>query len=114
MPPHTRLGARLPILGHLGGDITVVEPLAVKELGIGGASIETRVPLLIDSLHELRLSLGDRTVVVKGRVVHSHISDVDADIVSYQSGIEFIEPHDYVQDSIAAYLEAIRTARTGF
>jgi hypothetical protein len=113
MQPQTRLGPRVPILGHVGGDITVVEPLAVKELGTGGATIETRFPLLIDSLHELRLALADRTVVVKGRVVHSHISDVDADVVAYQSGIEFVEAPHHVQDAIAAYLDTIRSARSG-
>jgi len=111
--PQTRLGPRVPILGRLGGDITVVEPMAVKELGLGGATIETRFALVIDSLHELRLTLGQRTVVVKGRVVHSHIADIDADVVAYQSGIEFVDAPDYVQDTISAYLDALRTSRAG-
>ena len=106
------MGPRVPILGHLGGEITVVEPLAIKDLGIGGATIETRFPLLIDSLHELRLALGALTVVVKGRVVHSHISDVDANLVAYHSGIEFVEPPHHVQDAITAFLDAIQTARS--
>jgi len=109
--PQTRLGPRVPILGHLGGDITVVEPMAVKELGLGGATIETRFALVIDSLHELRLVLGTRTVVVKGRVVHSHISDVDTEIVAYQSGIEFVETPHHVQDAVTAYLNEIQSAR---
>jgi hypothetical protein len=109
----TRLGPRIPILGHLGGDITVIEPMAVKELGLGGANIETRFALVIDSLHELRLTLGTRTVVLKGRVVHSHISDVDGDVVAYQSGIEFVEAPNHAQDAIAAYLAELQTARRG-
>ena len=111
MPAQTRVGQRLPILGHLGGEITVVEPLAVKELGTGGATIETRFPLIIDSLHELRLTLGATTIVAKGRVVHSHISDVDADVVSYLSGIEFVDAPHHVQDAVRAYLDTIQAAR---
>lgn len=111
--PQTRMGPRLPILGYLGGEITVVEPLLVKELGIGGATIETRFPLLIDSLHELRLTLGDLTVVIKGRVVHSHISDIDAEVVAYQSGIEFVETPHHVQDAITAYLDRLQSDRSG-
>ena len=111
--PQTRMGPRVPILGHLGGEITVVEPLVVKELGIGGATVETRFPLLIDSLHELRITLDSLTVVVKGRVVHSHISDVDAEVVSYQSGIEFVETPHHVQDAITAYLGKLQSARSG-
>lgn len=107
------MGPRVPILGHVGGDITVIEPLTVKDLGIGGVTVETRFPLLIDSLHELRLKLGDRTIVVKGRVVHSHISDVDADVVAYHSGIEFIEAPHHVQDAITAYLDTLRSTRGG-
>ena len=103
----------MPILGHLGGEITVVEPLLVKELGTGGATIESRFPLLIDSLHELRLSLGQRTIVVKGRVVHSHISDIDPDAVAYHSGIEFVEVPGHVQDAITAYLAVLQSARRG-
>lgn len=113
MPPETRLGARVPILGLLAGDITVVEPLTVKELGVGGATVETRVPLILDSLHELRLSLDGRSVVTKGRVVHSHISEVDSDAVAYHSGIEFVALPDHVHSAIAAYLEALKTARSG-
>lgn len=111
--PQTRSGPRVPILGHLGGEITVVEPLSVKELGKGGITIETRFPLVIDSLHELRLTLGQRTIVVKGRVAHSHISDIDPDAVAYHSGIEFVEAPQHVQDAIGAYLDVVRTARQG-
>ena len=92
MPPQTRLGERVPILGLLAGDITVVEPLTVKELGVGGATIETRSPLVIDSLHELRLLLGGQSVVMKGRVVHSHISEVDSDAASSLSIVKSCTP----------------------
>ena len=109
----TRMGPRVPILGHLGGDITVVEPMSIQDLGIGGATIETRFPLLIDSLHQLRISLDALTVVVKGRVVHSHISDVEAEVVSYHSGIEFVETPHHVQDAITVYLDKLQSARSG-
>ncbi len=109
----TRMGPRVPILGHLGGDITVVEPMSIQDLGIGGATIETRFPLLIDSLHQLRISLDALTVVVKGRVVHSHISDVEAEVVSYHSGIEFVETPHHVQDAITVYLDKLQSARGG-
>ena len=77
--------------------------MTIQDLGIGGATIETRFPLLIDSLHQLRISLDALTVVVKGRVVHSHISDVEAEVVSYHSGIEFVETPHHVQDAITVY-----------
>ena len=102
---------RVSILGELVGEIMVFEPMAIKEISRGGAQIETRFPLQIDSLHDLRLTLGDRSVVVKGRVVHCRISDVDQDIVMYRSGVEFVEASDRVEAVIFDFLEAIKTGR---
>jgi len=102
---------RVSILGELRGEIMVFEPMAIKEISRGGAQIETRFPLQIDSLHDLRLTLGDRSVVVKGRVAHCRISDVDQDIVMYRSGLEFIEASDRVEEVILDFLEAIKTGR---
>jgi hypothetical protein len=102
---------RLPILGELRGEIVVLEPMAVREIGRGGAQVETRFPLQLDSLHDLRLTLGERSVVLKGRVVHSHISDVFEDVVTYRSGLEFVEMPARVADAILEFLDEIRTSR---
>src|SRR5919198_5910990 len=87
---------RVQILGELRGEVTVFQPMAIKEISRGGAQVETGFPLQLDSLHEFRLTLGERSVVVKGRVAHCSISDVDQELVLYRSGIEFIEPSDRV------------------
>jgi PilZ domain len=104
---------RILILGDLTGEIMVFEPLQIKEISRGGASVETRFPLVIDSLHDLRLTLGSRSVVLKGRVAHSRISDVDQEIVTYRSGLEFVEPSEPVRAVIAEFLEAIKATRSG-
>ena len=104
---------RLAILGDLQGEITVFEPLQIKEVSRSGVSVETRFPLALNSLHDLRLTLGGTSVVLKGRVVHSHISDVDQDIVTYRSGIEFVEPAERVSAVVAAFIDAIRINRSG-
>jgi len=104
---------RIPILGDLRGEIMVFEPLQVREISRGGASIETRFPLAIDSLHELRLTLGTQSVVLKGRVAHSRISDMDQEVITYRTGIEFIDPSDHVRQVIADFLDTLRTTRTG-
>jgi hypothetical protein len=104
---------RIPILGDLQGEIMVLEPLQVKDLGPGGASIETTFPLALDSLHELRLNLSGTSVVVKGRVVHARISDVHQEIVTYWSGIEFVEPSNHVRTVIADFLQSVQASRSG-
>ncbi len=102
---------RVPILGELRGEVMVLEPVAVKEIAPGGAQVESRFPLQLDSLHDFRLALGERFVVVKGRVVHCRISDVDQDALVYRSGIEFIEPSPRVVTVIAEFIDAVKAGR---
>ena len=102
---------RIEILGELNGEVMVFQSIAIKEISRGGAQIEIGFPLQLDSLHDFRLALGDRSVVVKGRVVHCHISDVDQEIVIYRAGVEFIEPSDRVSSVISDFIEAIKDGR---
>jgi hypothetical protein len=102
---------RVQILGELRGEVMVFEPVAIKEISRGGAQVETAFPLQLDSLHDFRLTLGDCSIVIKGRVAHCQISNVEQELVTYRSGIEFIEPSDRVYSVIAGFIEAIRSGR---
>src|SRR5438477_12748138 len=102
---------RIEILGELHGEVMVFQPVAIKEISRGGAQVETAFPLQLDSLHEFRLTLGDRSIVVKGRVAHCSISDVDQELVTYRSGIELIEPSERVHSVIAEFIDAIKGGR---
>ena len=102
---------RIQILGELHGEVMVFQPMAIKEISRGGAQVETAFPLQLDSLHEFRLTLGDRSIVVKGRVAHCSISDVDQELVTYRSGIEFVEPSERVFSVIAGFIDAIKDGR---
>ena len=113
MQSEKRDAERVPILGELQGEMMVFQPMLVKDISRGGATVETRYPLHLNSLHDLRLTLGDKSVVVKGRVVHSRISDVDQDIVTYRTGMEFVEPSERVTSTIAEYLDAVKIDRSG-
>ena len=86
-----REGERINILGELHGEVMVYQPTAIKEISRRGAQVETSFPLQLNSLHDFRFTLGERSVVMKGRVAHCSISDVDQDIVIYRSGVEFID-----------------------
>src|SRR5436190_21540928 len=110
-PEDKRDTERVQILGELRGEVTVFQPMAIKQISRGGAQVETSFPLQVDSLHEFRLSLGDRSIVVKGRVAHCKIIDVEHEQVLYLSGIEFIEPSDRVATVISEFLEAVQTGR---
>jgi len=99
---------RLPILGPLQGEVKVYQGMSVHQVSLGGMQVETSFPLHVDSLHDFRLTLRDRSIVVKGRVAHSRIVEVDQDMVMYRSGIEFIEPSYPVIDAIRELVEEVR------
>jgi len=113
MPVERRDDSRLPILGELRGEVMVFQPMTVTELSYGGAQIETAFPLLVDSLHDFRLTLGSRSVVVKGRVVHCSIADVDQERVCYRAGVEFVELTEHAGLAINGFLTALEDSRKG-
>ena len=111
-PDDTRDRAeRVEILGELRGEIMVFEPLSITEISEGGCRIETAFPLQLNSLHDVRLTLSDKSIVVKCRVAHCSISDVDQEIVMYRSGLEFIEPNDHHREAIVELISRIKASR---
>ncbi len=106
-----RVADRLGILGELHGEVMVFQPMTIREISRGGVQVETKVALHVNSLHELRLTLGTRSVVVRGRVAHCSISDVDQEQVVYRAGLEFIEPSEHVEGVIVDFVDAVLKAR---
>ena len=102
---------RIEILGELNGEVMVFQPMTIKEISPGGVNVETAFPLQLDSLHDFRLALGDRFIVIKGRVAHCSISDVEQEVVFYRSGIEFIEPGERIFNAIRDFIESIKEGR---
>ena len=102
---------RIDILGELRGEVMVFQPLSIKEISRGGCLVETSFPLHIDSLHDIRLTLGEQAVVLKSRVAHCRISDVDQEIVHYRSGLEFVELSERIRGVIVEFIEAIKVGR---
>jgi hypothetical protein len=108
-----RQSERIQILGDLPGAATIHQNILVKELSSRGAQIETTFPLVLNALHDFRLALGSLTVVVKGRVAHCRIEEVDADALVYRAGIEFIDVPDWVSTAMTDFLAALKDGRQG-
>lgn len=106
-----RAHERLDLPDPVSGEVKIYHSMAIRQLSGGGALIEIGVPLQLDSLHDFRLSLGARSVVVKARVVHSHISTVGSDRVSYHTGIEFVDLSEPITQVLAAFIEMLRQRR---
>ncbi len=102
---------RILILGELHGEVMVFQPMTIKDISRGGAQVETTFPLHLDSLHDFRLTLGERSFVVKGRVSYCSISDVEQEGVLYRSGIEFVDPPERVADVISGFIDAVVNGR---
>lgn len=110
-PDDKRDRERIEILGELHGEVMIFQPLSIKEISRGGCLVETSFPLHLNSLHDIKLTLGEQSVVLKGRVAHCRISDVDQEAVHYKSGLEFIEPSDRIRGVIVEFIEAIKAGR---
>src|SRR5579864_5169295 len=90
---------RLPV-SSLPGEVKVYQPMAILDISRRGVQIETPFPLQLDSLHDFRVGLGDRSIIVKGRIAHCHIGQLKEGTVLYRSGVEFVELTDHVRSAI--------------
>ncbi len=110
-PQERRRAERFPIADELSGEVMVLQPITVQEISRSGALIESVFPLQLNSLHQFRLALGRRAVVVTGRVAHCRISDVDPDNVAYRSGIDFVEISEPVRAAIEVFIAELMAGR---
>jgi len=86
----------------------VYQPMTILDISKGGLQIETPFKLQLDSLHDFKISLGERSIVVKGRIAHCHIGELSEGVVLYRTGVEFIENSDHAQSAIEAFVDALR------
>ena len=109
--PSKRRTERIEILGEPRGEVMVYQPMVITEVSRGGAQVETTFPLQIDSLHDFRFALGDRSIVVKGRVAHAHVSNVENEATIYRSGIEFVDPSERIVEAIGEFMDEVAAAK---
>ena len=102
---------RVPLEGEVKGEVMVFQPMTILDISIGGAQIETAFALQLDSLHDFRLSLGDRSVVVKGRIAHCHIGELTEVAALYRTGVEFVELSDHARSAITDFVVATKYSR---
>lgn len=110
MPENMRDNERVPV-PSLAGEVKVYQPMTILDISNGGAQIETPFALQLDSLHDFRLSLGDQSIVVKGRIAHCHIGELKEGVVLYRTGVEFVEVSEHVQSAITSFVQALKQAQ---
>jgi hypothetical protein len=105
--PERRRTPRVDLLAeYLGHLVTLDEPVHLRQLGEGGMTVATVVPISPTVEHEFRFTIGERAVHVRARVVHSRVLVRD-DVVTYLTGLEFL---DLSPEILAVLAELIRTA----
>ena len=102
---------RVPIPSPLYGEVKVFQPMTILDVSHGGARIETPFSLQVDSLHEFRISLADRSIVVKGRIAHCQIGELKDGVILYRAGVEFIENSGHAQAAIDDFVEALKVSQ---
>jgi hypothetical protein len=87
-----RSAPRVNLVGQLHGELVPVDvPISVREISLGGMSIETAATFQEHSHHDFMLTLGDGAAVfVKGRVAYSRRDDRPGGAV-FITGIQFLD-----------------------
>jgi PilZ domain-containing protein len=102
---------RVAVPAPLYGEVKVYQPMTILDISRGGAQIETPFALQLDSLHDFRISLSERSVVVKGRIAHCHIGELREGVVLYRTGVEFIEVSPHALAAILDFVNALRLSQ---
>jgi c-di-GMP-binding flagellar brake protein YcgR len=88
-PTERRRSPRVALLAELEGHaVTLDEKVQVRELSLGGMTVETTAPLSPRLVHDFRVELGSARIIVHARLVHSRV-EVRGDSVAYIAGVEF-------------------------
>ena len=104
---------RVPLGGQVRGEVMVFQPMTILDLSVGGAQIETAFALQLDSLHDFRLTLGDRSIVVKGRIAHCHIGELTDVSALYRTGVQFVAMSEHAKSAIVDFVAASRNEDAG-
>jgi PilZ domain len=85
-----RRSPRIEIQGRLHGHLVSLDaPVTVREMSLGGMSIETTFAFPIGAIHEFRLTLGDGSAtLLRARVMHSRNVGAPAEPL-YVTGLRF-------------------------
>ncbi len=98
---------RTDVLGNLPGEVSVLAPIAIRDISRRGVMVDSAFPLLLNSVHDVRLELGWQSVVARARVAHCRIGDLGQDAVVYTAGLEFVDLPDHVMTAIGEYLDGL-------
>jgi PilZ domain len=101
---------RIEILGQLYGEIVSVRtPITVREIGLGGFSVDTALALPVGAVHAFRLTPTEGApVIVRARVVYSRAHEPAQDGTGYTSGLQFVDDSGHhSRRSVASLIDQV-------
>ena len=91
--------------GRIQGAVTVYQPITVLDITETAFRLDAPFALQNDSLHDFRLTLDTRSIIVKGRVVRCQIGELREGVV-YTCTVEFVDPPPHVLTAIRDFIAA--------
>jgi len=93
MSSERRRAPRIEILGRLHGQVTSLDvAVTVREISVGGLSMETAFEFPVGVVHDFRLELGDGSwVELRGRILRSKAATAADGSRVYVSGVQFLD-----------------------
>ncbi len=106
MPLAERLGdrraeLRVEIIGDLRCALVMTRSWPLRNLGVGGMLVECSDPLIVGSIHHLRLCLDDGTWDVTAAV--RHVTRIRDQPKLYAVGLAFVNLSAVTHDEIVAF-----------
>jgi hypothetical protein len=99
-----RIRPRFDIVGDLWGTLETVLPLPLKNIGRGGALLESRVPLPAESVHRLTFRTSVEDVSIPVRVRHVRHETAPSGERMFLIGLEFMAAHPILLEQIDRWL----------
>jgi hypothetical protein len=91
---------RFELVGELAAVLGSIELLSVREISIGGASVDSAVPLPVESIQCLRLVAGSEVGEITARVRHVTRMDGGEGGETYRIGFEFLDLQPAMREEI--------------
>lgn len=103
---------RVEVLGRVRGFLDSLDsPLVVREMSLGGLSIETAFPLEVGSVHELRLAVGESAWVrLRAEVRHCRKTSAPGTSPRFVTGVQFVDAAGAQGASVADLIDTIKSS----
>lgn len=109
-PADRRRSTRVEVLGRIQGQVVSLDvPVLVREISLGGMSVETPRAFTVAGIQSFLLTLGDGAgIEVHGRVVYSRPSGAGGPDF-FVSGIQFVDVDDQnVETPVGGLIDKIQ------